>query len=208
MLLIGARAEADAALTGPRDDRDAAAAHLQAIADAAAHFRRYGPLGETWPLDLAAQLDRFEGRDARPALEAALAGWERIGHVPDAAVTHLSLAEAHAIHGDRDEARRHLAAGRDIAEQLEARPMLERAAAIAERYALTVRERRTSDVLTDREAEVLTLLAEGRTNAEIAETLVMSPKTASVHVSHIITKLGAANRTEAAAIGRRQGLLQ
>ena len=48
----------------------------------------------------------------------------------------------------------------------------------------------------------------GRTNAEIAGTLYMSPKTASVHVTHIIAKLGAANRTEAAAIARRQGLLQ
>ena len=65
-----------------------------------------------------------------------------------------------------------------------------------------------SDVLTDREAEVLALLAEGRTNAEIAATLFMSPKTASVHVSHIIAKLGAGNRTEAAATARRQGLLQ
>ena len=41
-----------------------------------------------------------------------------------------------------------------------------------------------------------------------AAALVMSPKTASVHVSHIIAKLGAANRTEAATLARRQGLLQ
>ena len=124
------------------------------------------------------------------------------------AVTHLSLAEAHALHGDRDAARRHLSAGREIAARLEARPMLARADALAERFALASRERRTTDVLTDREAEVLGLLAEGRTNAEIAATLFMSPKTASVHVSHIIAKLGAANRTEAAATARRQGLLQ
>ena len=86
--------------------------------------------------------------------------------------------------------------------------MLDRADALAERFALTARERRTTDVLTGRESEVLSLLAEGRTNAEIAATLFMSPKTASVHVSHIIAKLGAANRTEAAATARRQGLLQ
>ena len=86
--------------------------------------------------------------------------------------------------------------------------MLARADALADRYALASRERRTTDVLTDREAEVLGLLAEGRTNAEIAATLFMSPKTASVHVSHIIAKLGAGNRTEAAATARRQGLLQ
>ena len=161
-----------------------------------------------WPLDLAAQLDRFHGRDARPALAAALAGWERIEHDPDAADTHLSLAEAHALHGDRDAARHHLATGRELAADLLSRPLLERADGIAERYALGGRERRTSDVLTDRESEVLSLLAEGRTNAEIAGALFMSPKTASVHVSHIIAKLGAANRTEAAALARRQGLLQ
>jgi DNA-binding NarL/FixJ family response regulator len=79
---------------------------------------------------------------------------------------------------------------------------------VAERFALASRERRTTDVLTAREAEVLSLLAEGRTNAEIAATLFMSPKTASVHVSHIMAKLGATNRTEAAATARRQGLLQ
>ena len=173
----------------------------------AARFRRYGRLGEVWPLDLAAQLDRFHGRDARPALRAALEGWERIGHVPDAAVTHLSLAEQEAIHGDRDAARRHLAAGRAIAERLDAAPLLARADALAERWAIGPRERRTDGVLTEREVEVLRLVAEGMTNGQIGVQLFMSPKTASVHVSHILAKLGAANRTEAAATARRQGLL-
>lgn len=204
-----ARMEADAAMEADmRGDPEEASAHVATLEAVAAGFRRYGPLGEVWPLDLAAQVDRFHGRDARPALEAALAGWERIGHLPDVGVTHLSLAEAHAIHGDREAARRHLVAGREIADRLEATPMLARADALAERFALTARERRTTDVLTGREAEVLALLAEGRTNAEIADTLFMSPKTASVHVSHIIAKLGAANRTEAAATARRQGLVQ
>lgn len=207
LVLLAARAEADAAAEGPRDDRSEATAHLSTIEEVAGQFRRYGPLGAAWPLDLAAQLDRFHGRDARPALRAALEGWERIGHEPDIAVTHLSLAEQEAVHGDRDAARRHLAAGRAIAERLEARPMLARADALAERYALSSRERRTTDVLTDREAEVLALVAEGMTNGDIAGRLFMSPKTASVHVSHILAKLGVANRTEAAAVARRQGLL-
>lgn len=209
VLVDAARAEADAAVSEPaRLDRPAAEVHMQSLAATAEGNRRHGVLGEVWPLDLAAQLDRFHGRDARPALEAALAGWDRIGHVPDVAVTHLSLAEQEAVHGAREAAREHLTAGREIAERLEARPMLERADALAERFALTARERRTSDVLTGRESEVLSLIAEGRTNAEIAATLFMSPKTASVHVSHIIAKLGAGNRTEAAAMARRQGLLQ
>jgi DNA-binding NarL/FixJ family response regulator len=54
---------------------------------------------------------------------------------------------------------------------------------------------------------VLKLLAEGRTNRQIGDELFMSPKTASVHVSRILAKLGVGNRTEAAAAGRRAGLV-
>ncbi|HMI72317.1 MAG TPA: LuxR C-terminal-related transcriptional regulator [Solirubrobacteraceae bacterium] len=57
--------------------------------------------------------------------------------------------------------------------------------------------------LTPREAEVLTLVARGYTNREIAATLVISVRTAGVHVSHILRKLGAPNRLEAAAIAHR-----
>jgi DNA-binding NarL/FixJ family response regulator/tetratricopeptide (TPR) repeat protein len=60
--------------------------------------------------------------------------------------------------------------------------------------------------LTDREIEVLTLVASGYSNAEIAERLFISSKTASVHVSHILDKLGVSTRTEAATIGVRLGL--
>jgi DNA-binding CsgD family transcriptional regulator len=206
-VLLAARAEADAAVEGGDVDRDAATTHMSMMKDLAARFRRFGPLGDVWPLDLAAQLDRFHGRDPRRALTAALHGWDRIGHLPDAAIARLSLAEADAAHGDRDAAREHLASARATATALRAGPMLARADRISDRFALGARERRTSDVLTDRESEVLRLLAEGRTNAEIAATLFMSPKTASVHVSRIIAKLGAANRTEAAAIARRHGLV-
>ncbi len=57
--------------------------------------------------------------------------------------------------------------------------------------------------LTAREHEVLGLLAEGCSNRKIAETLFISEKTASVHVSHILTKLGVASRLEAAALAHR-----
>ena len=53
---------------------------------------------------------------------------------------------------------------------------------------------------------MLALLVDGLTNREIAERLVMSPKTVSVHVSHLIAKLGVANRTEAAARAVRDDL--
>ena len=60
--------------------------------------------------------------------------------------------------------------------------------------------------LTDREREVLRLLAAGHSNKEIGTELFISPKTVSVHVSNILAKLRAASRTEAAAIAHREGL--
>ena len=55
------------------------------------------------------------------------------------------------------------------------------------------------DALTPRERQVLELVAAGLTNSQIGERLFISPKTASVHVSAILAKIGAANRAEAAA---------
>jgi DNA-binding NarL/FixJ family response regulator len=60
--------------------------------------------------------------------------------------------------------------------------------------------------LTPREHEVLLLVAEGRTNREIGAALFMSEKTASVHVSRILAKLGVGGRVEAAAVAHRLGL--
>jgi len=61
--------------------------------------------------------------------------------------------------------------------------------------------------LTPREQDVLRLVAAGRTNRQIAEELFISPKTASVHVSNILAKLGVAGRGEAAALAHRLHLL-
>jgi DNA-binding NarL/FixJ family response regulator len=55
---------------------------------------------------------------------------------------------------------------------------------------------------------VLALLAEGATNREIGATLFMAEKTASVHVSRILSKLNARSRTEAAAVAHRHRLLE
>ncbi len=65
---------------------------------------------------------------------------------------------------------------------------------------------RDPTALTPREREVLRLVAEGRTNGEIGSELFISTKTASVHVSNILAKLGVSSRTEAAAIALRRGL--
>jgi DNA-binding NarL/FixJ family response regulator len=61
--------------------------------------------------------------------------------------------------------------------------------------------------LTPRERQVLALLADGRTNREIGTALYMAEKTASVHVSRILSKLDVRSRTEAAAVAHRVGLI-
>jgi DNA-binding NarL/FixJ family response regulator len=62
--------------------------------------------------------------------------------------------------------------------------------------------------LTKRERLVLQLVALGHTNAQIGAQLFMSPKTASVHVTNILRKLNVINRTEAAAVAERAGLIE
>jgi len=68
-------------------------------------------------------------------------------------------------------------------------------------------EARLGQSLTLREREVLALLVKGLTNPEIAEKLVISPSTAKVHVSHILSKLQVSNRGEAIALAIKYGLV-
>ena len=204
LLRDAARFEADAAAAGGAGED--AAEHLAEVEGVAAKVHRFGALGEAWSAELEAQVARFRGEEWIPRMERALAAWERIGHRYDAALVHVVLAEGLA-RTDREAARDHLDAGLAIAADLEAQPLLDRGARLRERFGGGRTGASVATGLTAREIEVLRLLAEGRTNAQIATELFMSPKTASVHVSRIITKLGASNRTEAAAIARRDGVL-
>jgi DNA-binding NarL/FixJ family response regulator len=65
---------------------------------------------------------------------------------------------------------------------------------------------RAVDSLTDREREVLVLVAQGLSNQEIADSLVISERTARTHVSNILGKLGVASRTQAALLAIREGI--
>jgi len=66
----------------------------------------------------------------------------------------------------------------------------------------------TPDALTERESEVLHLLAQGKPNKEIAAALVISERTVKFHISSILQKLGAGNRTEAVTIAAQRGLVK
>lgn len=82
-----------------------------------------------------------------------------------------------------------------------------RAAAAVERGLGIGAEVPGPDVLTPREREVVALLAEGLTNAQIADRLYISPRTAAVHVSNVLSKLGMGSRAEVAAWAVREGVV-
>jgi DNA-binding CsgD family transcriptional regulator len=169
------------------------------LARAEAEFRRAA--GENEPAAWQAVLDAFG-----PAFryEAARSRWR--------------LAEALVEAGDRDGAQEQWALAVAGADELGAVPLRRVLGDLGRRARLTagsgvgsglVRQgagRGPLDTLTSREVEVLRLLAAGHSNREIAAELFIAPKTASVHVSNILGKLGASSRTEAAAIAHSNGL--
>jgi DNA-binding CsgD family transcriptional regulator len=142
---------------------------------------------------------------------AAAAGWEALGRPYEAAYAHWRAAEALAqARGDRDELARCLVAAHGAAAGMGATHLAVSVRRLARRARVGlpgVREDEEAFAdLTAREREVLVLVAAGRTNREVAETLFISEKTASVHVSNILRKLGVGNRGEAAAAAFRAGL--
>jgi DNA-binding CsgD family transcriptional regulator len=149
--------------------------------------------------------------DVVAAFDAAAAAWERIAQPYPLAAALLRGAEAALAAADRDGAAQRLQRASDLAESLGARPLRQEATELAR--SARIRPARTRGHapaaplgLTAREFEVLRLVADGRSNPEIAVRLFISPKTVSVHVSNILAKMGVAGRGEAAAAAYRQGL--
>ena len=129
----------------------------------------------------------------------------------EAAYARRRVAEAHLVAGAKDEAVAALGEAFSEASRLGAAPLVSEIEALARRARVrlgtTTEDAQTASEgpagLTRREVEVLALVAAGHTNRQIAEALFMSEKTASVHVSRILTKLGVTNRGQAAALAHR-----
>ena len=157
-----------------------------------------------------------------PVIEAALDdtadGWRRAwkASVDDGAPAHLApyaglrLAQHLVVSRDRAEAREVLTSAAELAAKIGAGLLTGRLTALAQRAGLST-ELPTDGSrlagLTAREVEVLQLVADGKSNGEIGAALFISTKTASVHVSNILAKLGVNTRGEAAALAHRRGLV-
>jgi len=178
---------------------------LDAAAAALAELREAVRLVDTAPLRACA--DRAEGilaagrgdhEHARRLLEDAVDGFEAGGAPYEAAATRLELAASLIALGRPDVARREAGAARERLLALGATPQAERAQRLLDGGPLPE--------LTPREREVLCLLAEGLTNRQIAERLVVSEHTVHRHVANILRKLDVPSRAAAAAHAARTGI--
>jgi DNA-binding NarL/FixJ family response regulator len=79
---------------------------------------------------------------------------------------------------------------------------------VPQQLAAQLAEHLSDEALTEREIEVLSQIAGGNRNRDIAEHLFISEETVKVHIKHIMEKLGASDRTQAVAIGLRRGFIE
>jgi DNA-binding NarL/FixJ family response regulator len=156
-----------------------------------------------------AEWTRLQGRSDPERWQAAVDAFA-YGNVYAGARCRWRLAEALAGAGDKERATTAARAAHTTAARLGAAPLRSALLALARRGRLdlgvALPRERTLAGLTPRELEVLRLLVEGRSNRQIAEQLFISGKTASVHVTNLLAKLGVHSRLEAAAMARRLGL--
>jgi DNA-binding NarL/FixJ family response regulator len=174
---------------------------------------------------VAAEQARAAGAAGTQAWRAAVVAWQDTEEPHLLAYALLRLAEAHSQAGDREQAAQAVQRAYEIAGRLGAAPLAEEAAALARRARLSLEPAMDTAAgagaaaaqppppdelarfgLTEREREVLTQLATGRSNREIGRVLFISTKTASVHVSNILAKLGVRGRVEAATVAHRLGV--
>jgi len=194
-----------------------AAALLDAARQAACDPAAVGlPELAAWHATALAETTRHEGRADPAAWAAAAAAWQQLGQPYRVAYACYRQAEAlMASDSDRDAAAAALRAAAAVTSRLGARLLDAEVKALARRARLDLAAHAEAGAagaatgnppLTPREAEVLALVAAGRSNRQIAQALFISPKTASVHVSSILAKLAVSSRLEAAAVAHRLGL--
>ncbi|MEU4010498.1 AAA family ATPase [Streptomyces pseudogriseolus] len=220
LLLAATTAEADR--YGDPATEPGRADVLDRIRRAARNLATGVPLWQAHDQWLRAELRRAEGRSDPDAWSEAVAALEPLGRPHDLACVRLRLAEALLAAGGGEDQRARatelLRLVDAVACHLGAAPLARDAALLARRgrLALTPAPREETAPapadpaealgLTSRERDVLRLVTAGHTNRRIAEELFISPKTASVHVSNILAKLGVSGRGEAAAVAHRLGL--
>jgi len=213
LLAAAMRACADAAVTGPAGRTGDLAGLRDGLESLAAGTAQPGRAERAHAAVFIAEAARAAGHPDLAAWDAAVAAWDAIGQPYPLAYALLQAARAAVGEGDRAAAADRLPQAAELAARLGAQPLQQEITRLARRARIDLPHAATQAGpvapfgLTARELEVLGLVAAGRSNQQIAAELFISPKTASVHVSNILAKLGVTSRVEAAATAHRLHLL-